>query len=63
MAESKRGHNLVNISWNSLKSLLIHGHNDPKPYTKYHHPSSCGSQDIMLTMFFNCYNGRVEKET
>ena len=62
MAESKKGHNLVNISWNALKKL-IHGNKDPKPYAKYQHPSSCGSQDIVLTMFFYCYNGRVKKET
>ena len=33
---------------------------DPKSYAKYQNPSSSGSQDIMLTRFFYCYNGRVK---
>ena len=61
MVESKKGHNLVNILLNSLKSLSGHLNIDPKPYAKYQNPSSSGSQDIMLTRFSHCYNGKVEK--
>ena len=58
MVKLKKGHNLVNISRNSLKSHL---NIDPKPYAKYQNPSSSGSQDIMLTRFSHCYNGKAEK--
>ena len=61
MVKSKKGHNLVNISRNSLKSLSGHLNIDPKPYAKYQNPSSSGSQDIVLTGFSHCYNGKVEK--
>ena len=60
MAESK-GHNLVNTSQNSLKSKSGHLSIDSNLYVKYHNPSSRGSQNIVLTRFPNCYNGRVEK--
>ena len=60
MVESKKGHNLVNISRNLLKSLSGHPNIDSKPNAKYQNPSSGGSQDILLTRFFYCYNGRVE---
>ena len=62
MAESK-GHNLVNTSQNSLNSTGKSGHLniDPYLYVKYQNPSSRGSQDIVLTIFLYCYNGRVEK--
>ena len=59
MAESK-GHNLVNTSQNSLKSKSGHLNIDPNPYVKYQNTSSSGSQDIMLTKFSHCYNGKVE---
>ena len=61
MVESKKGHNLVNISRNLFKSKSGHLNIDPKPYAKYENPGSSGSQDIVLTRFFYCYNGRVEK--
>ena len=61
MVKSKKGHNLVNISLNSLKSLSGHLNIDSKPYAKYQNPSSSGSQDIMLTRFSHCYNCKVEK--
>ena len=51
MVESKKGLNLINISWNSLKSLSGHLNIDPKSYVKYQNPSSSGSQDIMLKGF------------
>ena len=34
---------------------------DPNPYVKYQNPSLSGSQDIVLTRFSHCYNGKVEK--
>ena len=43
MVKSKKGHNLVNISRNSLKSWSGHLNIDPKPYAKYENPSSSGS--------------------
>ena len=58
MVESKKGHNPVNILLNSLKSRL---NIDPNPYVKYQNPSSRDSQDIVLTRFSHCYNGKVEK--
>ena len=61
MVESKKGHNLVKISRNSLKSHLGNLNIDPKSYAKYQNPTTSGSQDIVLTRFFYCYNGRVEK--
>ena len=51
MVKSKKGHNLVNISRNSLKSLSDHINIDPKPYAKYENHSSSGSQVIVLTRF------------
>ena len=36
---------------------------DPILYSKYQNPSKWGSQDIALTRFFYCDNGRVEKGT
>ena len=60
MAESK-GHNLVNTSQNSLKSISGHLNIDPNLYVKYQNPCSRGSQDILLTRFLYCYNSRVEK--
>ena len=57
MVKSKKGHNLVNISRNALKSYSGHLNIDPKLYAKYENPSSCGSQVILLTRFY----GRVEK--
>ena len=59
MVESKRGHNLANIS--RISSQSGHLNIDPKQYAKYENPSLSGSQDIVLTRFFYCYNGRVEK--
>ena len=61
MEESKKGHNLVNISRNSLKSNSGHLNIDSKPYAKYENPSSSDFQDIVLTRSFHCYNGRVGK--
>ena len=61
MVESKKGHNLVNVSQNSLKSYSGHLNIDPKPYAKYENPSTSSSQDMVLKSFFHCYNGRVEK--
>ena len=59
MAESK-GDNLVNTSQNSLKSKSDHLNIDPNLYVKYQNPSSRGSQDIVLTRFLYCYNGRAD---
>ena len=55
MVELKKGHNLVNISWNSLKNYSGHLNINSKPYAKYQNPSSKGSQGIVLTKFFSCY--------
>ena len=51
MVKSKKGHNLVNILRNSLKSQSSHLNIDPKPYAKYKNLSSSGSQVIVLTKF------------
>ena len=51
MVKSKKGHNLVNISRNSLKSKSGHLNIDPKPYAKYKNPSCSSSRVIVLTMF------------
>ena len=51
MVKSKKGHNLVNISRNLLKSKIGHLNIDPKPYAKYENPSSSGSHVIVLTRF------------
>ena len=61
MVESKKGHNLVNISLNALKSQSRRLNIDPSPYVKYQNPSLSGSQDIVLTRFGHCYNGKVQK--
>ena len=61
MEESKKGHDLVDISLNSLKSKSSRLNVDPNPYEKYQNPTSSGSQDIMLTRFLYRYNCRVEK--
>ena len=66
MAESKE-HNLVNTSQNLLKSKSGHLNIDPDFRSifykvKYQNPSSRGSQDMVLTRFLYCYNGRVEKK-
>ena len=61
MVESKKGHNIVNISLNSLKSSPHRLNIDPNPYVKYQNPSLSGSQGIVLTKFSHCYNGNVEK--
>ena len=60
MAESK-GNNLVNNSQNSLKSKSGHLTIDLNLFVKYQNPGLRGTQDIMLTRFLYCYNGRVEK--
>ena len=39
MAESKNGHNLFNISRNSLLILAGHLNINPKPCAKYQNPS------------------------
>ena len=36
MAESKKGHDSVNGSWNSLRSYSGHLNIDPNLYAKYH---------------------------
>ena len=59
MADSKKGHNLVNISRNSLKSKSGHVNSDPYLYATFQKPRSSASQDIVSTRFFYCYNGRV----
>ena len=51
MVKSKKKHNLVNISRNSLKSESGHLNIEPKPYAKYENPSSSRSQVIVLTRF------------
>ena len=61
MVESKKGHNPVNILLNSLKSQSSRLNIDPNSYVKYQNPSLRDSQDIVLTMFSHCYNGKVEK--
>ena len=62
MAESKKGHNLVNILRNSVKRLSGHLNSDPNLYVKHKYPSSSGSQDIVLIRFPHCYKSRVEKK-
>ena len=57
MVGAKKGDNLVNISRKSLINIA------PKSYATYHNPSLSGSQDIVLTRFFYCFNGRAEKGT
>ena len=45
-----------------LPQKLIRSSNiDPNLYAKHQNPSLSGSQDIVLTRFFYCYNGKVEK--
>ena len=44
MAESKKGHSLVNISRNSLRSLSGYLKINPKSYATYQYPSSSGFQ-------------------
>ena len=61
MVESKKGHNVDNISRSSLKSESGRLNINPNPYVKYQNPGSSGSQDIVLTRFSHCYNGKVEK--
>ena len=62
MVESKKWHNLVNTSLNSLKNQSGRLNIDPNPYVKYQNPSAqSGSQDIVLTRFSHRYNGKVEK--
>ena len=51
MVESKKGHNFVNISRNSFKSLSGHFSIDRKPYAKYKNPSLSGSKVIVLITF------------
>ena len=51
MVKLKKGHNLVNISQNSLKSLSGHLNSDLKPYAKYENPSSSRSHVVVLTRF------------
>ena len=72
MVKSKKGHNLVNNSRNSLKSKSDHLNIDPKPYAKYENPSYSRSQVIMLTRFLwpsrkrritLPYKGRPKKNT
>ena len=43
MVESKKGHNVVKISRNSLKSWTGHLNIDPKPYANYKNPNTSGS--------------------
>ena len=64
MIELKKGYKSVNISRNSLKIYLGHPNIDPKSYakySKYQNPSSSGSQDIMLTRFFYCFDYKSKK--
>ena len=56
-----KGHNLVNTAQNSLKSKSGHLNIEPNLCVKYQNPSSRGSQDIMLTRFLYCYNGKIGK--
>ena len=61
MAKTKKVHNsqyFVKFAQNIMRSFK---NIDPKPYAKYQDRSSSGSQDIELTRFFYCYNGRIEK--
>ena len=51
MAESKKGHNLVNISWNFLKNKTGRLNIDPNLLAKYENSSLSGSQDNVLTSF------------
>ena len=44
------GHNLVNISQNSLKRES--GHLNIKPCAKYQNPSSSHSQDVVVVLLF-----------
>ena len=61
MARANKGHISVNNLWNSRKRISGHLNVDPNLYAIYLNPSLSGSQDIVLTRFFYCYNGRVEK--
>ena len=60
MAESK-GDNLVQTSQNSHKSKSGYLNIYPNLFVKYQNPCSRGSQDIVLTRFLYCDNGRVDK--
>ena len=51
LVKSKKGHNPVNISRNSFKSLSGHLNITPKLDAKYENPSYSGSQVIVLTRF------------
>ena len=53
--------NAANGLRNSVVSYSDHLNIDPNLYAKYENPSSSGFEDIVLTRFFYCYNGRVEK--
>ena len=52
MVELQKGHNLVFISRNMLKSNYGHLNGDFKSYAKYFNLSSSVYQDIVLTRFF-----------
>ena len=46
------GHNLVNISQNSLKRLSGHLNTNPEPCAEYQNPSSSHSQDVGVALLF-----------
>ena len=56
----KKGHNSLYILMNLLKSESGHLNINANLYAEYQNPSSSGSQTLVLTRFFYCYNGRVE---
>ena len=50
MVELTKGHFLVNVSRNSVKSLKGLLNIDPNSYAKYHNPSLRGFQDIVFKL-------------
>ena len=61
VAKSKKGHNSINVSQNSLKNYSGHLNINSKLYAIYQNPSSSSSQDIFLTKIFYRYNSKVVK--
>ena len=60
-ATDNKGNNSANVLSNSVKSQSDYLNIDPNSYSKYGNPNSSGIQGIVLTLFFYCFNGRVEK--
>ena len=61
MAESKKGHNPVNISWNSLRSYSGHLNIEPNLYAKYHSEFHI-VMDLQVKNIFRIYQGQITPE-